>query len=59
MNNIPKPDIFSNRHIGPRSHEIDEMLNFVGVESLDELISETVPDNIILNKEPKLDTPIL
>jgi glycine dehydrogenase len=44
-------DRFVNRHIGPRDHEIDSMLSRIGVSTLDELISQTVPDNIRL-KEP-------
>ena len=44
-------DKFVNRHIGPRSHEIDQMLQKIGVSSLDELIDQTVPGNIRL-KEP-------
>ncbi|WP_075602279.1 aminomethyl-transferring glycine dehydrogenase [Saccharicrinis aurantiacus] len=44
-------DKFVARHIGPRDHEIDEMLNTIGVKSMDSLIEETVPANIRL-KEP-------
>jgi glycine dehydrogenase len=44
-------DRFVNRHLGPREQEIQEMLEFIGVSSLDELISQTVPENIRL-KEP-------
>lgn len=46
-----KNDKFGWRHIGPRAHEIDEMLKTIGVQSMDELIDQTVPDNIRL-KEP-------
>ncbi len=44
-------DSFVNRHLGPRAGEIKEMLEFVGVSSMDELIEQTVPSNIRL-KEP-------
>jgi len=44
-------DKFVNRHIGPRRHEIGHMLQKVGVSTLDELIEQTVPENIRL-KEP-------
>ena len=37
---------FSDRHNGPDSHEQDKMLATVGVDSLDQLIVETVPENI-------------
>jgi len=44
-------DKFVARHIGPRDHEIEEMLKTIGVASMDQLIDETVPENIRL-KEP-------
>ena len=42
------PDIFSQRHIGPNAAQIKEMLDVVGVDSIEELIDQTVPDNIRL-----------
>ncbi len=39
-------DKFVNRHIGPREKEIREMLDVIGVRSLDELIDQTIPSNI-------------
>lgn len=39
---------FINRHNGPRPTEIAEMLDVIGVESLDQLINETVPSGIRL-----------
>ncbi|GAB4131197.1 MAG: aminomethyl-transferring glycine dehydrogenase [Bacteroidia bacterium] len=44
-------DNFTSRHIGPREHDTKEMLGFIGVSSLDELISQTIPQNIRL-KQP-------
>ncbi len=44
-------DKFVARHIGPRDHEIDQMLKTIGVDSMEALIDETVPENIRL-KEP-------
>ncbi|TLX75332.1 aminomethyl-transferring glycine dehydrogenase [Labilibacter sediminis] len=44
-------DKFVARHIGPRDHEIEEMLKTIGLGSMDALIEETVPSNIRL-KEP-------
>ncbi|WP_430811340.1 MULTISPECIES: aminomethyl-transferring glycine dehydrogenase [unclassified Carboxylicivirga] len=41
---------FVNRHIGPRDHEVDAMLAKLGVSSLDELIEQTVPKAIRLDK---------
>ena len=39
-------DFANRRHIGPSPEEIEEMLQVVGVNSLDELIAETVPKDI-------------
>ncbi len=39
-------DFANRRHIGPSPKEMDEMLGVVGVESLDELIEQTVPKAI-------------
>ena len=47
-------DLFINRHIGPRESEIPLMLNKIGVNTLDELIEETIPSNIRLKKPLKL-----
>jgi len=43
-------DKFVGRHIGPRVEDIQEMLKVIGVQSLDELIDQTVPSNIRLEK---------
>ncbi len=43
-------DKFVGRHIGPRGEDIQEMLKVIGVQSLDELIDQTVPSNIRLEK---------
>jgi glycine dehydrogenase len=34
------------RHLGPREHEISEMLKVINVDSLDELIEQTIPQSI-------------
>jgi len=47
-------DLFLNRHIGPREHEIPLMLSAVGVASLDELINKTVPKSILSKKQLNL-----
>jgi glycine dehydrogenase len=44
-------DKFVSRHNGPREHEVQQMLAKIGVSSVDELISQTVPPNIRL-KQP-------
>ncbi|MDC1106731.1 aminomethyl-transferring glycine dehydrogenase [Prolixibacteraceae bacterium] len=37
---------FIDRHIGPRDHEVEQMLQELGVASMDELIDQTVPKDI-------------
>jgi glycine dehydrogenase len=39
-------DVFQPRHIGPDAQETEQMLEAIGVESLDRLIDETVPASI-------------
>ena len=39
-------DKFHSRHIGPNSSEMQEMLSVIGVDSLEALISQTVPSAI-------------
>ena len=46
---------FINRHLGPRDNEIATMLETIGVNSIDELIDQTVPSHIRLAKP--LDLP--
>ena len=49
---------FSIRHIGPRQADQNAMLKTIGVDSLDQLIFETIPDNIKLQKELDLESPL-
>ena len=48
-------DKFVARHIGPREYETGEMLNKIGVFSLEELIDQTIPENIRLEKPLRLE----
>jgi glycine dehydrogenase len=48
-------DLFALRHIGPRESDYEAMLNTIGASSLDQLINETIPDNIRLQKPLHLD----
>jgi glycine dehydrogenase len=50
-----KSDLFSQRHLGPRQPEVNEMLEKIGVNSVDELVSLTIPSSII--KSERLDLP--
>ena len=47
-------DAFVARHIGPRINEVEEMLTTIGVKSIDELISKTIPKDILLSKNLNL-----
>ncbi|MBN1143109.1 MAG: aminomethyl-transferring glycine dehydrogenase, partial [Bacteroidales bacterium] len=49
---------FAFRHTGLRPDEIPAMLKKIGVKSLDELISKTIPEDIRLKEELKLATGI-
>ena len=42
---------FTNRHIGPSTSEISEILNSIGVESIEQLLNETIPEKIRLKDE--------
>ena len=48
-------DAFALRHIGPRKSDLSDMLSTVGAETMDQLIYETVPDNIKLTQKLDLD----
>lgn len=58
MKILEHPDKFVNRHIGPNENEINEMLQTINVNSLDDLINETIPSQIRLKKELNLDDPV-
>lgn len=45
-----RTDSFVLRHLGPSRNEVAEMLDSIGVSSLDELIYNTIPDDIRLKK---------
>ncbi|MBN2639137.1 MAG: aminomethyl-transferring glycine dehydrogenase [Bacteroidales bacterium] len=42
---------FSTRHIGPQSEDIKAMLDKMGLDSIDQLINETIPEHIRLEKD--------
>ena len=58
MLNYTYKDEFVNRHIGPNDEEITKMLNEIGEENLDSLISKTIPKDIRLSKEMNLGDPL-
>ena len=50
-------DQFVKRHIGPRSHDVSDMLQTLGLNSLDELVDEAIPRGIRLPAPLKLESP--
>lgn len=52
---IKSPDSFASRHIGPNEVETKEMLSVIGVNSINQLVDETVPSAIRSTK--KVDLP--
>ena len=42
---------FTRRHIGPNAIELNIILKTIGVESVEELLNQTIPDNIRLKKD--------
>ncbi len=53
-----RTDAFALRHIGPRENDLQHMLKTIGVDTIDQLIYETLPDDIRLkaplNLEPAM-----
>ncbi|WP_338410590.1 aminomethyl-transferring glycine dehydrogenase [uncultured Flavobacterium sp.] len=50
-----KTDSFALRHLGPRENDLPKMLETIGVETLDQLIYETIPSDIHLKESLELD----
>ncbi|MEZ4858264.1 MAG: aminomethyl-transferring glycine dehydrogenase [Flavobacteriaceae bacterium] len=48
-------DSFALRHIGPRRTDLPEMLATIGAASMEQLISETIPNDIRLHNELSLE----
>ena len=49
---------FQRRHIGPNENEQNQMLEAINVSNLDQLITETIPDDIRLQESLALDAPM-
>jgi len=52
------PNKFVNRHIAPSNKDLEQMRADCGAESIDSLIDESIPANIRLDKELKLNPPV-
>ena len=48
-------DPFPRRHLGPRERHMGPMLETLGLESLEELMQQVIPDNIRLSEDLSLD----
>ena len=46
---------FIKRHIGPSEEDQSKMLQYVGYKSLEDLMSNTVPEKILLKDDLKID----
>lgn len=58
MKHFDFSDKFENRHIGPSTEDTEKMLGVIGVSSIDELIDNTVPTSIRLNRELEIPEPL-
>jgi glycine dehydrogenase len=45
---LKSSDYFAKRHLGPRESDVQEMLKTINADSLDSLINETIPEDILL-----------
>ena len=52
LSDLEQRDDFIRRHIGPGKEQITEMLDALGLDSLDALIEKTVPESIITDHSP-------
>ena len=57
LTELEATDEFIQRHIGPDESQQHEMLDLLGVSSLDELITSTVPANILRAKPMNIAGP--
>ncbi|XP_014016067.1 glycine dehydrogenase (decarboxylating), mitochondrial [Salmo salar] len=55
---LPRHDDFAERHIGPGERDKREMLNVLGLESIAQLIEDTVPESIRIQRSMKMDDPL-
>ncbi|XP_069889333.1 glycine dehydrogenase (decarboxylating), mitochondrial [Dipodomys merriami] len=55
---LPRHDDFAQRHIGPRDKDQKEMLQALGLASMDELVEKTVPASIRLKRPLKMEDPV-
>ncbi|GGZ03983.1 aminomethyl-transferring glycine dehydrogenase [Shewanella fodinae] len=57
LTQLEQHDLFIRRHIGSDDTQQQQMLDYVGAESLEDLTAQIVPGSIRLNRELALDDP--
>lgn len=53
---FPVTEEFASRHIGPSAADVKVMLSAVGCETMEDLVSQTIPANIRLERPLELPT---
>lgn len=53
-----KVNYLQDRHIGLTAQDEEKMLREIGAESMEQLIAETMPEDILLATPPELDAPL-
>ena len=53
-----RTDAFALRHLGPRETDLNQMFKTIGVANLEQLIFETIPNDIRLKNDLDLDAPM-
>ncbi|WP_137222817.1 aminomethyl-transferring glycine dehydrogenase [Shewanella sp. MEBiC00475] len=51
LTQLEQHELFLTRHIGPSAEQQQQMLSFIGAESLDDLTAQTVPGKILLPQD--------
>ena len=49
---------FENRHIGVNNEDVETMLTCIGLDSIDQLIKQTIPNSILKNSPLKIEDAI-
>jgi glycine dehydrogenase len=52
------PNSFENRHIGVKNEDVETMLNCIGLDSIDQLIKQTIPNSILKKEELNIKSAI-
>ena len=58
LNELESSNDFVRRHIGPGSAQVRAMLDELGIDSLDTLVHQTVPEKLLFNEPMDLKPPV-